>query len=71
MGVAWLGTLCQSSASLQSGSYVSGTAVSTATRTEWSLIAHEIGHGFGAIHDVSSPVEQRGSAQDSARLDAR
>jgi Metallo-peptidase family M12B Reprolysin-like len=34
-------------------SIVSGTAVSTAGRTEWQVIAHEIGHNFGAIHDVS------------------
>ena len=66
MGVAWLGTLCQTSANQQSGSYVSGTAVSTASKTEWSLVSHEIGHGwvrygkclltirFGAIHDCTS-----------------
>jgi hypothetical protein len=30
---------------------VSGTGVSTALQTEWSLVAHEMGHGFGAIHD--------------------
>jgi len=54
IGVAWLGTLCQTSSSRQSGSYVSGTGISTATVTEWSLIAHEIGHGFGAIHDCTS-----------------
>jgi len=53
VGVAWLGTLCQTSSSSQSGTYVSGTGISTASRTEWSLVAHEIGHGFGAIHDVS------------------
>ena len=28
---------------------VSGTGVSTAGRTEWQVIAHEIGHNFGAI----------------------
>ena len=45
VGVAWLGTLCQTSATDQDGSWVSGTGISTATTTEWSLIAHEIGHG--------------------------
>ncbi|GFZ46899.1 Disintegrin and metalloproteinase domain-containing protein B [Saitozyma sp. JCM 24511] len=53
VGVAWLGTLCQQSATQQSTSYVSGTGISTATKTEWSLVAHEIGHGFGAIHDCT------------------
>ena len=28
---------------------VSGTAVSTAGRVEWQVIAHETGHNFGAI----------------------
>jgi hypothetical protein len=44
VGVAWLGTLCQTTSNQQSGSVVSGTGVSTASRTEWSLVAHEIGH---------------------------
>lgn len=52
VGVAWLGTLCQTESSFQSGSTVSGTGVSSSTRTEWSLTSHEIGHNFGAIHDV-------------------
>ncbi|KAK8864698.1 hypothetical protein IAR55_001950 [Kwoniella newhampshirensis] len=61
VGVAWLGTLCQTTSSQQSGSTVSGTGISTATRTEWSLIAHEIGHGFGAIHDCTSGCSLSGS----------
>ncbi|RXK34760.1 hypothetical protein M231_07981 [Tremella mesenterica] len=54
VGVAWLGTLCQSTAQNQGGSWVSGTGISTASTTEWSLISHEIGHSFGAIHDCTS-----------------
>ncbi|KAJ9101215.1 hypothetical protein QFC21_003434 [Naganishia friedmannii] len=53
VGVAWLGTLCQTGSSSQNGQTVSGTGVSSASRTEWSLSSHEIGHNFGAIHDVS------------------
>lgn len=49
VGVAWLGTLCQQSASGDPGNVVSGTAVSTNGLTEWEVVSHEIGHNFGAI----------------------
>lgn len=49
VGVAWLGTLCQQSATGNTGSIVSGTAVSTRGITEWEVVTHEIGHNFGAI----------------------
>ncbi|CAG8501757.1 3164_t:CDS:10 [Acaulospora morrowiae] len=56
VGIAWLGMLCKSGASLQNNgtagkAYVSGTGVSTIVKDEWKVVAHEIGHGFGAIHD--------------------
>lgn len=43
---------------LDDGSYewVSGTGVSSITRDEWKVVAHEIGHGFGAIHDCTSQM---------------
>lgn len=49
VGIAWLGTLCQTDATTSGGSSVSGTAVSTAGLTEWQVISHEMGHNFGAI----------------------
>ncbi|ORX35582.1 Metallo-peptidase family M12-domain-containing protein [Kockovaella imperatae] len=54
VGVAWLGTLCQTTSNQQGSSFVSGTGMSTAAKTEWTLISHEIGHGFGAIHDCTN-----------------
>ncbi|QRW05755.1 reprolysin family zinc metalloprotease [Ceratobasidium sp. AG-Ba] len=54
VGVAWLGQVCNVQSSGDPGNVVSGTAVSTAGRTEWQVVAHEIGHNFGAIHDCTS-----------------
>ncbi|KAI7862047.1 Metallo-peptidase family M12-domain-containing protein [Spinellus fusiger] len=58
VGVAWLSQLCTSSArsQVQNGvtQYVSGTGVSSIIRDEWKVVAHEIGHGFGAIHDCTT-----------------
>lgn len=45
---------CQQTSSGEAGSVVSGTAVSTAGRVEWQVIAHEIGHNFGAIVSATS-----------------
>lgn len=54
VGVAWLGTICsQGSRQSENGQTVSGTGVSSSAVTEWNVIAHEMGHNFGAIHDVS------------------
>ncbi|KAF7729682.1 hypothetical protein EC973_004055, partial [Apophysomyces ossiformis] len=51
VGIAWLSQLCETQASQQieddgSFEWVSGTGVSSITRDEWKVVAHEIGHGF-------------------------
>ncbi|KAL7319325.1 hypothetical protein PS15m_002474 [Mucor circinelloides] len=56
VGLAWLKQLCNTEATAQINSdgkkqFVSGAGVSAITRDEWKVVAHEIGHGFGAIHD--------------------
>ncbi|KAH9177006.1 Metallo-peptidase family M12-domain-containing protein [Lactarius sanguifluus] len=53
VGIAWLGTLCQVNATGSGSSIVSGAGVSTSGLIEWQVIAHEIGHNFGAIHDCA------------------
>ncbi|KAG0178510.1 hypothetical protein DFQ29_003385 [Apophysomyces sp. BC1021] len=58
VGIAWLKQLCVTEATAQTQNgvtqYVSGTGVSSIIRDEWKVVAHEIGHGFGAIHDCTS-----------------
>jgi Metallo-peptidase family M12/Disintegrin len=54
VGVAWLGMLCQYTAQTQGNTSVSGTNVVGATSSEWQVLAHELGHGFGAYHDCTS-----------------
>ncbi|KAK4050777.1 hypothetical protein OIV83_003198 [Microbotryomycetes sp. JL201] len=54
VGVAWLGQVCRVSASFSQGQTSSGTGVTSVTRNEWQVVAHEIGHNFGAIHDCAS-----------------
>ncbi|QRV91686.1 reprolysin family zinc metalloprotease [Ceratobasidium sp. AG-Ba] len=51
---------CNVQSSGDPGNVVSGTAVSTAGRTEWQVVAHEIGHNFGAIIFIMSPVSSAG-----------
>ncbi|KAI9269842.1 Metallo-peptidase family M12-domain-containing protein [Sporodiniella umbellata] len=54
VGIAWLGVVCNHGSSAENGQYTSGTGVSSVITDEWKVVAHEIGHGFGAIHDCNS-----------------
>ncbi|KAF2689514.1 ADAM 8 precursor [Lentithecium fluviatile CBS 122367] len=63
VGLAWLGQACVtgsqgSSSSGGTNETVAGANVVVRTLQEWQVIAHEIGHTFGAVHDCTSDACQ-------------
>ncbi|KAL9013726.1 MAG: hypothetical protein Q9173_001607 [Seirophora scorigena] len=54
VGLAWLGQLCVTDVKKAPGEVVSGANVAARTSNGWQVIAHEIGHTFGAVHDCDS-----------------
>ncbi|KAG0304317.1 hypothetical protein BGZ97_001551 [Linnemannia gamsii] len=58
VGIAWTKALCQMKSQSQNGGqglqYTAGTGVSSITPNEWMVVSHEVGHGFGAIHDCTT-----------------
>ncbi|KAF1962737.1 hypothetical protein CC80DRAFT_399519 [Byssothecium circinans] len=63
VGLAWLGQACTqgsqaSNSSAGGAESVAGANVVVRTSTEWQVIAHEVGHTFGAVHDCTSSTCQ-------------
>lgn len=54
IGIAWTKALCQTNALAQGSQYTAGTGVSSISPNSWMVVAHEVGHGFGANHDCTA-----------------
>ena len=55
VGLAWLGQACNpNSISIGSQDFASSTNIIVRTSSEWQVIAHEVGHTFGAVHDCNA-----------------
>ena len=57
VGLAWPSAVCNNGATTATGNLIySGTSISTRQQNSWKVMAHEIAHNFGAIHDCLSPT---------------
>lgn len=56
VGLAWLGQLCKTTSTPNSddGKFVSGANIVAKSAMEWKVLAHEIGHTMGAVHDCTA-----------------
>lgn len=53
VGIAWLNQVCRTDTFTSGRDFVSGTSASTLIKNHFAVIAHEIAHNLGAIHDCN------------------
>eukprot|EP00834_Sanchytrium_tribonematis_P001397 NODE_34_length_36538_cov_0.612854.p5 type:complete len:567 gc:universal NODE_34_length_36538_cov_0.612854:35495-33795(-) len=52
VGLAWPSAVCHKTADVATGNnYFSGVSIATRQKESWKVMAHEIAHNLGAIHD--------------------
>lgn len=60
VGIGWLNQVCQVKPYANSnGEWVAATSVSAFIKNQFAVIAHEIGHNLGAVHDCDQDACQR------------
>jgi hypothetical protein len=65
VGIAWLNQVCQAKPYVDSnGDSVAGTSVSVFIKNQFAIMAHEIGHNFGAVHDCDAETCKTCSGSD-------
>ncbi|KAI8201945.1 Disintegrin and metalloproteinase domain-containing protein B [Colletotrichum sp. SAR 10_76] len=62
VGLAWLGQACVSGSQSSDNETVASANVVIQTPSEWQVIAHEVGHTFGAVHDCTSDTCSNGDS---------